>query len=79
MGVDTKGATTTTSSLDAGLDNGNIHESPLRSHETPLHKGHTFGSVEDNLKLQELRVLVPKLESKVDSLERELKETKQTL
>ncbi|GJW58461.1 hypothetical protein Tco_0105192 [Tanacetum coccineum] len=77
--VDIEGATTTTSSLDAGLDSGNIHESPLRSHETPLHVGHTSGSVEDNVKLQELMVLVPKLESKVDSLEKELKETKQTL
>ncbi|GKA10707.1 hypothetical protein Tco_0690140 [Tanacetum coccineum] len=79
VGVDTKGATTTTTGLDAGLDSGNIHESPLRSYETPLHEGHTFGSVKDSLKLQELMVLVPKLESKVDSLEKELKETKQTL
>ncbi|GJX57169.1 putative ribonuclease H-like domain-containing protein [Tanacetum coccineum] len=79
VGVDTEGATTTTSGLDAGFDSGYIHESPLRSHETPLHEGHTSGSVEDNLKLQELMVLVPKLESKVDSLEKELKETKQTL
>ncbi|GJS37331.1 putative ribonuclease H-like domain-containing protein [Tanacetum coccineum] len=77
--VDTEGATTTTSGLDAGLDSGNIHESPLRSHETPLHVGHTSGSVEDDVKLQELMVLVPKLESKVDSLEKELKETKHTL
>ncbi|GJS87494.1 ribonuclease H-like domain-containing protein [Tanacetum coccineum] len=79
VGVDTEGATTTTTGLDAGLDSGNIHESPLRSYETPLHEGHTSGSVKDSLKLQELMVLVPKLESKVDSLEKELKETKQTL
>ncbi|GKD87587.1 hypothetical protein Tco_1358741, partial [Tanacetum coccineum] len=79
VGVDTEEATTTTSGLDAELDNGNIHESPLRSHETPLYEGHTSGSVKDSLKLQELMVLVPKLESKVDSLEKELKETKQTL
>ncbi|GKF26600.1 hypothetical protein Tco_0082494, partial [Tanacetum coccineum] len=38
MGVETEGATTTTSGLDAGLDSGNIHESPLRSHEAPLHE-----------------------------------------
>ncbi|GJT50016.1 hypothetical protein Tco_0976173 [Tanacetum coccineum] len=79
VGVDTEGATTTTYGLDAELENGNIHESQLRSHETPLYEGHTSGSVKDSLKLQELMVLVPKLESKVDSLEKELKETKQTL
>ncbi|GJW66831.1 hypothetical protein Tco_0121255 [Tanacetum coccineum] len=79
VGVDAEGATTTTSGLDAGLDSGNIHESPLRSHDTPLHEGHTSGSVEDSEKLQELMVLVPKLKNKVDSLEKELKETKQTL
>ncbi|GJW40310.1 hypothetical protein Tco_0066155 [Tanacetum coccineum] len=79
VGVDTEGATTTTSGLDAGLDSGNIHESLLRSHDTPLHEGHTSRSVEDSVKLQELMVLVPKPESKVDSLEKELKETKQTL
>ncbi|GJW72829.1 putative ribonuclease H-like domain-containing protein [Tanacetum coccineum] len=38
VGVKTEGATTTTSGLDAGLDSGNIHESPLRSHEAPLHE-----------------------------------------
>ncbi|GKA03269.1 putative ribonuclease H-like domain-containing protein [Tanacetum coccineum] len=32
VGVETKGATTTTSGLDAGMDSGNIHESPLKSH-----------------------------------------------
>ncbi|GJX24197.1 integrase, catalytic region, zinc finger, CCHC-type containing protein [Tanacetum coccineum] len=50
VGVETEGATTTTTGLDAGLDSGNIHKSPLRSHEAPL-----------------------------PSLEKELKETKQTL
>ncbi|GJU46989.1 putative ribonuclease H-like domain-containing protein [Tanacetum coccineum] len=79
LGVDVKGATTTTSGLDAWLDSGNIHESLLRSHDTPLHEGHTSGSVEDSEKLQELMVLVPELESKVNNLEKELKETKQTL
>ncbi|GJR77974.1 hypothetical protein Tco_0090339, partial [Tanacetum coccineum] len=54
VGVETEGATTTTSGLDAGLDSGNIHESPLRSHEAPLHEGHTSGSNEDSLQLKEL-------------------------
>ncbi|GJZ71381.1 reverse transcriptase domain-containing protein [Tanacetum coccineum] len=76
--VGTEGATTTTSGLDAGLDSGNIHESPLRSHDTPLHDVNTSRSVEDSLKLKELSLLVPKLELKIGSLEKELKETKQT-
>ncbi|GJZ53639.1 hypothetical protein Tco_0608524 [Tanacetum coccineum] len=79
VGVDTEGATTTTSGLDAGLDIGNIHESPLRSYDTPLHDVPTSESVEDSMKLQELSLLVPKLEKKIDSLENKLKETKQTL
>ncbi|GJY13032.1 hypothetical protein Tco_0382341 [Tanacetum coccineum] len=76
--VGTKGATTTTSGLDAGLDSGNIHESPLRSHEAPLYKGHTLGSAEDNLKLKELLVLVPKLVTRIANLEKELHQTKTT-
>ncbi|GJS85717.1 hypothetical protein Tco_0752258, partial [Tanacetum coccineum] len=79
VGVETEGATTTTSGLDAGLDSGNIHESPLRSHEAPLPEGNTSRSVEDSLKLKELMEIVPKLESKIDNLETELMETKQTL
>ncbi|GJW13169.1 hypothetical protein Tco_0017302 [Tanacetum coccineum] len=76
--VGTEGATTTTSGLDVGLDSGNIHESPLRSHDTPLHDVNTSGSVENSLKLKESSLLVPKLELKIGSLEKELKETKQT-
>ncbi|GKB34982.1 hypothetical protein Tco_0879924 [Tanacetum coccineum] len=78
VGVGTKGATTTTSGLDAGLDSGNIHESPLRSHEAPLHEGHTSGSAEDSLQLKELMVLVPKLVTRIDNLEKELHHTKHT-
>ncbi|GJR25746.1 putative ribonuclease H-like domain-containing protein [Tanacetum coccineum] len=76
--VGTEGATTTTFGLDAGLDSGNIHESPLRSHEAPLHEGHTSGSAEDNLQLKELMVLVPKLVSRIANLEKELHQTKTT-
>ncbi|GKE07317.1 hypothetical protein Tco_1399335 [Tanacetum coccineum] len=54
VGVETEGATTTTSGLDAGLDSGNIHESSLRSYEAPLHEGYTSGSAEDSLQLKEL-------------------------
>ncbi|GKF53433.1 hypothetical protein Tco_0160343, partial [Tanacetum coccineum] len=76
--VGTEGATTTTSGLDARLDSGNIHESPLRSYEAPLHEGHTSGSAEDNLQLKELMVLVPKLVTRIATLEKELHQTKTT-
>ncbi|GJZ24743.1 hypothetical protein Tco_0562202 [Tanacetum coccineum] len=77
--VEAEGATTIIPSLDAGLDSGNIHESPLRSNEAPIPEGHISGSAEDSLKLKELSALVPKLELKIDNLEKEPNETKQTL
>ncbi|GJR95667.1 hypothetical protein Tco_0267841, partial [Tanacetum coccineum] len=49
------------------------------SYEAPLPKGNTSGSVEDNVQLKELMVLVPKLVTRINSLEKELKDTKQTL
>ncbi|GJZ02046.1 hypothetical protein Tco_0520007 [Tanacetum coccineum] len=52
--VNTMGATTITSGLDAGLDSSNLNESLLRSHETPLQEGYPSRSVEDSVKLQEL-------------------------
>ncbi|GJU68833.1 hypothetical protein Tco_1255092 [Tanacetum coccineum] len=76
--VKAEGATTITTVLDSGLDIGNIHESPLRSHEAPFPEGNTSGSAGDSLKLKELMEIVPKLESKIDSLKKELKETKKT-
>ncbi|GJU11338.1 hypothetical protein Tco_1133734 [Tanacetum coccineum] len=79
VGVKTEGFATTTSGLDAGMDSSNIHGSPLRSHEAPLPEGNTSGSVEDSLQLKELMAIVPKMVTKIDSLEKELKETKQTL
>ncbi|GJZ04465.1 hypothetical protein Tco_0537740 [Tanacetum coccineum] len=75
----TEGAATTTSGLNVGMDSGNIHESPLRSHETPLPEGNTSRSVKDSLQLKELMAIVPKMVTKIDILEKELKETKQTL
>ncbi|GJU98370.1 hypothetical protein Tco_1327641 [Tanacetum coccineum] len=69
--VETEGVATTTFGLDAGIDNGNIHESPLRSHKAPLPEGNTSRSVEDCLKLKELMAIVPKM--KVKSLEVALK------
>ncbi|GJS27576.1 hypothetical protein Tco_0488196 [Tanacetum coccineum] len=78
VGVETEGATTTTSGLDAGMDSGNIHESPLRSHEAPLPEGNTSGSAEDSLNLKELMDIVPKLVLRIDNLEKELQQTKST-
>ncbi|GJW34346.1 hypothetical protein Tco_0054378 [Tanacetum coccineum] len=72
VGVETEGATTTTSGLDAGMESGNIHESPLRSYKAPLLEGNTSGSVEDNLNLKELMEIVPKLVLRIDNLEKEL-------
>ncbi|GKF02629.1 hypothetical protein Tco_0029552 [Tanacetum coccineum] len=55
------------------------HYSPPGSYEAPLLKGNTSGSAEDSVKLKELMVVVPKLVTRINSLEKELKETKQTL
>ncbi|GKB33480.1 hypothetical protein Tco_0872881 [Tanacetum coccineum] len=55
------------------------HYSPTRSYEAPLPEGNTSGSAEDSVQLKELMVLVPKLVNRIGSLEKELKETKQTL
>ncbi|GKD65466.1 hypothetical protein Tco_1307574, partial [Tanacetum coccineum] len=55
------------------------HYSPPGSYEAPLPEGNTLGSAEDNMQLKELMVLVPKLVNRIGSLEKELKETKQTL
>ncbi|GJY51103.1 putative ribonuclease H-like domain-containing protein [Tanacetum coccineum] len=76
--VNAKEAATTTTGLDAGLDSGNIHESPLRSHEAPLHEGHTSGNAEDRLQLKELMEIIPKLVTRIDDLEKELHQTKNT-
>ncbi|GJW58715.1 putative ribonuclease H-like domain-containing protein [Tanacetum coccineum] len=55
------------------------HSSPPRSYEAPLPEGNTSGSAEASIQLKELMVLVPSLVTRVTSLEKELKETKQTL
>ncbi|GJS12898.1 hypothetical protein Tco_0407370 [Tanacetum coccineum] len=55
------------------------HSSPPRSYEAPLPEGNTSGSAEASIQLKELMVLVPSLVTRVTSLEKELKDTKQTL
>ncbi|GKE75791.1 hypothetical protein Tco_1537832 [Tanacetum coccineum] len=52
------------------------HFSPPRSYEAPLPEGNTSGSTKDSV---QLKVLVPKLVTMINSLEKELKDTKQTL
>ncbi|GJU25745.1 hypothetical protein Tco_1164366 [Tanacetum coccineum] len=72
------GAATTVSSIDAGQGSGNIPKSPTMPHDSPLLGGHTPGSDEGSMTLHELTVLCTILSNKVDSLETELKQTKQT-
>ncbi|GJS17398.1 integrase, catalytic region, zinc finger, CCHC-type containing protein, partial [Tanacetum coccineum] len=55
------------------------YSSPPRSYEAPLPEGNTSGSAEASIQLKELMVLVPSLVTMVTSLEKELKDTKQTL
>ncbi|GKG06462.1 hypothetical protein Tco_0326548, partial [Tanacetum coccineum] len=55
------------------------HFSPPRSYEAPLPEGNTSGSAKDSMQLKELMVLAPTLVTRINSLEKELKETKQTL
>ncbi|GJT78252.1 putative ribonuclease H-like domain-containing protein [Tanacetum coccineum] len=55
------------------------HSLPPRSYEAPLPEGNTSRSAEASIQLKELMVLVPSLVTRVTSLEKELKDTKQTL
>ncbi|GKG38550.1 hypothetical protein Tco_0460262, partial [Tanacetum coccineum] len=55
------------------------HYSSPRSYKAPLPEGNISGSAKASIQLKELMVLVPNLVTRVTSLEKELKETKQTL
>ncbi|GKE99386.1 hypothetical protein Tco_0022737, partial [Tanacetum coccineum] len=72
------GAATTISSIDAGHGSGNITKSPTMPHDSPLLGGYTLRSDEGSMTLHELTVLCPQLSNKVESLQTELKQTKQT-
>ncbi|GJU16339.1 hypothetical protein Tco_1144305 [Tanacetum coccineum] len=72
------GAATTISSIDAGQGSGNIPKSPTMPHDSPLQGGHTPGSDKGSMTLHELTVSCIKLSNKVDIMEIELKQTKQT-
>ncbi|GKC79604.1 hypothetical protein Tco_1130378, partial [Tanacetum coccineum] len=72
------GAATIVSSIDTGQGSSNIPKSPIMPLDSPLLGGHTPRSDEGGMILHELTVLCTKLSNKVDSLETELKQTKQT-
>ncbi|GJR10082.1 hypothetical protein Tco_0792734 [Tanacetum coccineum] len=55
------------------------HFSPPRSYEAPLPEGNTSGSTEDSMQLKELMVLIPTLVTRINSLEKDLKDTKHIL
>nr|GEU84713.1 putative ribonuclease H-like domain-containing protein [Tanacetum cinerariifolium] len=78
-GVDVrhKGAATTVTSLDAGQGSGNIDKPPSMPHNLPLQRVNTLGSDEGSMTLKELMVLCITLSQKVESLEADLKQTKQ--
>ncbi|GJY79390.1 hypothetical protein Tco_0485191 [Tanacetum coccineum] len=54
------------------------HFSPPRSYEAPLPEGNTSGSAEDSMQLKELMDIIPKLVSRIETLETELQQTKTT-
>nr|GEU97980.1 hypothetical protein [Tanacetum cinerariifolium] len=77
-GVDVKhrGAATTVSSLDVGQGSGNIDKTPSMPHDSPFPRVNILGSDEGNMSLNELTVSCTKLSLKVESLEADLKQTK---
>ncbi|GKF84930.1 hypothetical protein Tco_0249828, partial [Tanacetum coccineum] len=54
------------------------HYSPYRSYEAPLLEGNTSGSVKENMQLKELMDIVPRLVTRIETLETKLQQTKTT-
>ncbi|GJZ24901.1 hypothetical protein Tco_0562360, partial [Tanacetum coccineum] len=54
------------------------HYSPPRSYKAPLPKGNTSGSAEDSMQLKELMDIVPRLVTRIETLETKLQQTKTT-
>ncbi|GJR28956.1 hypothetical protein Tco_1105188 [Tanacetum coccineum] len=54
------------------------HYSPPRSYEASLPEGNTSGNVDDSMQLKELMDIVPKLVTRIETLETELQQTKTT-
>ncbi|GKD09566.1 hypothetical protein Tco_1189251 [Tanacetum coccineum] len=71
------GATTTATGLEVGQESGNIDKTPTMPQDSPLPRVNTLGSDEGSITLQELMVFCTTLSNKVESLEADLKQTKQ--
>ncbi|GJX29950.1 hypothetical protein Tco_0238029 [Tanacetum coccineum] len=54
------------------------HYLPSRSYEAPLSEGNTSGSAKDSMHLKELIDIVPRLVTRINTLETELQQTKTT-
>ncbi|GJT54963.1 hypothetical protein Tco_0990017 [Tanacetum coccineum] len=54
------------------------HYLPPRSYKAPLPKGNTSGSTEDSMQLKELMDIIPRLVTRIETLETELQQTKTT-
>ncbi|GKG03319.1 hypothetical protein Tco_0310955, partial [Tanacetum coccineum] len=78
-GVDVRygGATTTVTGLEAGQGSGNIDKTPSMPHDSPLLRVNTLRSNEGSMTQQELMIFYTTLSKKVESLETDLKQTKQ--
>ncbi|GJW19580.1 hypothetical protein Tco_0027016 [Tanacetum coccineum] len=84
VGLATLGYVTEGAAMDQGdgsVQPAEPHHIPVDplSYEAPLPEGNISGSSKASIQLKELMVLVPNLVTRVTSLEKELKETKQTL
>ncbi|GKD62940.1 hypothetical protein Tco_1305048, partial [Tanacetum coccineum] len=79
IGLDVRygGATTTITSLEARQSSGNIDKTPTMPNDSPPPRVNTLRSDEGIMSLQELMVLCTTLSKKVESLETDLKQTKQ--
>ncbi|GJZ93186.1 ribonuclease H-like domain-containing protein [Tanacetum coccineum] len=78
-GVDARygGTTTTITGLKAGQGSGNIDKTPIMPYDSPLPRVNTLRSDECSIQLEELMVFYINLSKKVESLETDLKQTKQ--
>ncbi|GJR48350.1 hypothetical protein Tco_1316453 [Tanacetum coccineum] len=70
------GAATTVTSLYAGQGSGNINKTPSIPHDSPLPRGHTYGSDEGRMQQNELMDLVTKLSDRCKALETDLTQIK---
>nr|GEX87912.1 hypothetical protein [Tanacetum cinerariifolium] len=78
-GVDVRyrGATTTVIGLEVGQGSGNIDKTSTMPYDSPLPRVNTLGSDECSMTQNELMIFCTTLSKKVESLETDLKQTKQ--